>query len=237
MISQINKKSSNRVVKINHVAIIMDGNRRWAKKKLLRTEDGHKNGIINAISLLKSINKDKLIKVKYITLYVFAADNWKRSVSEINYLFKYIKDTYSKFENLSLSENFKINHFGSKKRLPNSIIKIINNVSVKTENNYGMNINLAFNYSGRDEILNAIKAINYKKQNISNLSAYLYSRETPDPDLIIRTGGEKRMSDFLIWQSAYSELYFTKVLWPDFKIRNFRVAINDYINRNRNYGK
>ncbi len=215
----------------------MDGNRRWAKKHKLRSNLGHKEGINNAINILKKINNEKSIKLKYITLYVFAVNNWKRSSLEINALFNFIKHTYSNFENLAANENFKIKHFGSINRLPKSIKEIINDVQKKTKKNTGMQINLAFNYSAREEIIDAIKQIIVKKKNANQVESYLYSNGIPDPDLIIRTGGEYRMSDFLLWQSAYSEFIFTKKLWPDFKFTQLKISLINYLKRKRNYGK
>ena len=215
----------------------MDGNRRWAKKHNLNPNLGHKQGINNAINILKKINNEKSIKLKYITLYVFAINNWKRSSLEINSLFNFIKQTYYNFERLSFNENFKIKHFGSYKKLPKSIKEIIENVQKKTEKNSGIQINLAFNYSAREEIIEAVNQTIILKKNANKFKTYLYSNGIPDPDLIIRTGGELRMSDFLLWQSAYSELIFTKKLWPDFKFTHLKLSLLNFIKRTRNYGK
>ena len=231
------KKSSVEIIKLNHLAIIMDGNRRWAKKNNLKPNLGHKEGINNAINILKKINNEKSIKLKYITLYVFAVNNWKRSSIEINSLFNFIKQTYKKFEDLSVNENFIIKHFGSNKKLPKSIKEIISDVQNKTEHNTGIQINLAFNYSAREEIIGAVKQVVANKKRANKFESYLYSDGVPDPDLIIRTGGELRMSDFLLWQSAYSELIFTKKLWPDFKFIHLKMSIIKYLKRKRNYGK
>lgn len=231
------KKSSVEIIKLNHLAIIMDGNRRWAKKNNLKSNLGHKEGINNAINILKKINNEKSIKLKYITLYVFAVNNWKRSSIEINSLFNFIKQTYKKFEDLSVNENFIIKHFGSNKKLPKSIKEIISDVQNKTEHNTGIQINLAFNYSAREEIIEAVKQIIANKKRANKFESYLYSNGVPDPDLIIRTGGELRMSDFLLWQSAYSELIFTKKLWPDFKFIHLKMSLIKYLKRKKNYGK
>ena len=231
------KKSSVEIIKLNHLAIIMDGNRRWAKKNNLKSNLGHKEGINNAINILKKINNEKSIKLKYITLYVFAVNNWKRSSIEINSLFNFIKQTYKKFEDLSVNENFIIKHFGSNKKLPKSIKEIISDVQNKTEHNTGIQINLAFNYSAREEIIEAVKQIIANKKRANKFESYLYSDGVPDPDLIIRTGGELRMSDFLLWQSAYSELIFTKKLWPDFKFIHLKMSLIKYLKRKKNYGK
>jgi undecaprenyl diphosphate synthase len=231
------KKSSDKIIKLNHLAIIMDGNRRWAKKHKLKSNLGHKEGINNAINILKKINNDKSIKLKYITLYVFAVSNWKRSSIEINALFNFVKQTYNRFENLSINENFRIKHFGSNKKLPKSIRKIISDAQNKTVHNTGIQINLAFNYSAREEIIEAVKKIIVNRKKENKFETYLYSYGIPDPDLIIRTGGELRMSDFLLWQSAYSELIFTKKLWPDFKFTHLKISLLNYLKRKRNYGK
>ena len=215
----------------------MDGNRRWAKKHNLKSSLGHKEGIDNAIRILKKINNEKTIQLKYITLYVFAVNNWKRSTLEINALFNFIKQTYRKFEYFSINENFRIKHFGSYKKLPKEIKEIVNDVQEKTKRNTGIQINLAFNYSSREEIIEAIKQIILNKKKANKIESFLYSAGIPDPDLIIRTGGELRMSDFLLWQSAYSELTFTKVLWPDFKFANLKISLLNYLKRKRNYGK
>ncbi|MFL2898927.1 MAG: polyprenyl diphosphate synthase [Candidatus Pelagibacterales bacterium] len=215
----------------------MDGNRRWAKKNKLKSNLGHKEGINNAIGILKKINNEESIKLKYITLYVFAVNNWKRSSLEINALFNFIKQTYNRFEDLSVKENFKIKHFGSDKKLPKPIKEIINNVQNKTELNTGIQINLAFNYSAREEIIEAVKKIVVNKKKANKFESYLYSDGIPDPDLIIRTGGELRLSDFLLWQSAYSEFIFTKKLWPDFKFTHLKMSLIKYLKRKRNYGK
>ena len=236
MTSRAYKRTSVEIINLNHLAIIMDGNRRWAKKNKLKTNLGHKKGIDNSIAILKSINNDHSIKIKYITLYVFAENNWKRPASEISSLFNFIVQTYNKFEELSLKEDFKIKHFGTKKKLPKSIINIIENVQNRTNKNRGIQINLAFNYSGRTEIINAIEKLLADKQNINKFESNLYSNNIPDPDLIIRTGGEHRISDFLLWQSAYSELFFTKTLWPEFRFTQLKRSLYNYLKRKRNYG-
>tara|TARA_B100001093_G_scaffold39634_1_gene33777 strand:- start:743 stop:1456 length:714 start_codon:yes stop_codon:yes gene_type:complete len=234
---EAHKKYPDKTIKFNHLAIIMDGNRRWAKKHKLKSNLGHKEGINNAISILKKINNEESIKLKYITLYVFSVNNWKRSRLEINALFSFIKQTYKTFDDLSINENFRIKHIGSNKKLPQSIKKIINDVEIKTKRNTGIQINLAFNYSAREEIIEAVKQIIVNKKKANKLETYLYSGGMPDPDLIIRTGGQLRMSDFLLWQSAYSELIFTKKLWPDFKFTHLKTSLLSYLKRKRNYGK
>ena len=214
----------------------MDGNRRWAKLNLVNSSTGHKKGISNAMKLLSNINRDKSLDISIITLYVFSQDNWNRPVSEIKSLFKLIESTYLNFESMSKKENFKINHFGSLKKIPRSIKELINKVITKTSKNNGLIVNLAFNYSSKNEILSAINKLKGKKISIKTLESNLFTTKIPDPDLIIRTGGEMRLSNFMLWQSAYSELYFTKILWPNFRFNDFKKAVDNYIKRSRNYG-
>ena len=221
---------------IEHVAIIMDGNRRWALKRNLKRTIGHKAGINNCIRILK--NLDKLdFRINNISLYVFSTENWKRSISEVNLLFNLIENYYSDLKETAKDENLKIKHLGSTKNLSLKLRNIIKDVVKTTENNNGTCINLGFNYGGRMEIIDAIKKNKLSTINNNILSKNLYIPDLPDPDLIIRTGGEMRLSNFLLWQSAYSELFFTRVLWPNFKINLFNRILCDYSNRNRKYGE
>tara|TARA_B100000965_G_scaffold206441_1_gene172374 strand:+ start:487 stop:1170 length:684 start_codon:yes stop_codon:yes gene_type:complete len=222
--------------RIDHVAIIMDGNGRWALKKGLKRLDGHKAGIKNCINIIK--NLDQLdYKIKNITFYVFSTENWKRPIREINNLFSLIEYYYTNFKNVANEENLKINHLGSKKNLSNKLNSIINDVVKNTKNNNGTRINLAFNYGGRTEIIDAVNKTNSNLMSSKLLTKNLYISSLPDPDLIIRTGGEMRLSNFLLWQSAYAELYFTKILWPNFKIKSLNKIISIYFSRIRKYGK
>ena len=222
--------------RIDHVAIIMDGNGRWALKKGLKRLDGHKAGIKNCINIIK--NLDQLdYKIKNITFYVFSTENWKRPIREINNLFSLIEYYYTNFKNVANEENLKINHLGSKKNLSNKLNSIIKDVVEITKNNNGTRINLAFNYGGRTEIIDAVNKTNSNLMSSKLLTKNLYISSLPDPDLIIRTGGEMRLSNFLLWQSAYAELYFTKILWPNFKIKSLNKIISIYFNRIRKYGK
>ncbi len=222
--------------RIDHVAIIMDGNGRWALKKGLKRADGHKAGIKNCINIIK--NLDQLdYKIKNITFYVFSTENWKRPTSEINNLFNLIEDYYINFKNVANEENLKINHLGSKKNLSSKLNSIIEDVVKITKNNSGTSINLAFNYGGRTEIIDAINKTSSSSISLKLLTKNLYIPNLPDPDLIIRTGGEIRLSNFLLWQSAYAELYFTQILWPNFKIKSLNKVISIYFNRIRKYGR
>ena len=172
-----------------------------------------------------------------LSFYVFSSENWKRSLSEIKNLFNLIEEFYQEFEITAQNYNLKIRHYGSRKKLNKKILYIIDDVTKKTKNNSSTAINLIFNYGGRDEIVNSIKKIKSGKINKNNITKNLYTFESKDPDLIIRTGGELRLSNFLLWQAAYSELYFTKKLWPDFNITDLKKIILNFKKRKRNYGK
>ena len=220
---------------LNHVAIIMDGNGRWGLKYRNSRKAGHKEGINTVEKIIKvSIQK----KIKYLTLYVFSTENWKRPKSEINYLLNlleiYIKKKLDEF----ISNNIKIHIIGEKK-----FSKNINNLLLKSEkltkNNNKLQINLALNYGSRNEIVSTIKKLNKKKIKISemNITNYLYTKNIPDPDLLIRTGDTRRLSNFLLWQLSYSEIFFSKKLWPEFNKSDFIKIINKYKKIKRNFGK
>ncbi len=214
----------------------MDGNGRWASKKNLQKKEGHRAGIKSCIKLIKNINKLD-INIKELSFYVFSSENWNRSINEIKNLFNLIEEYYQEFEITAQNFNFKVRHYGSRKKLSKKILKIIDDVTKKTEQNSSKAINLVFNYGGRDEIVNSIKKIKSAKINKNNISRNLYTSKSKDPDLIIRTGGEYRLSNFMLWQSAYAELYFTKKLWPDFNITDLKKILINFKKRKRNYGK
>tara|TARA_Y100000389_G_scaffold118602_1_gene115761 strand:+ start:528 stop:1217 length:690 start_codon:yes stop_codon:yes gene_type:complete len=223
--------------KIDHIAIIMDGNGRWAKKKFVKKNSGHKSGISAAINLCKSVARNK--STNHLTLYTFSTENWKRPVIEINHLFNLIEETYELFRDTANKFNIKINHLGKTNKLPKKTINIISSAVESTKNNTGLVLHIAFNYGGRKEIVDTLNVL--KKKNIqineSTFNKYLYEPNMPDPDIIIRTGGDYRLSNFLLWQSAYSELFFVKTLWPDFKYRDLTKIINKFWLRKRNFGK
>ena len=214
----------------------MDGNGRWASKKNLKKKEGHRAGIKSCINLIKNINKLD-VHIDEFSFYVFSSENWNRSLSEIKNLFDLIEEYYHEFEMTAQNHNLKIRHYGSRKKLSKKILKIIDNVTMKTKNNNSTIINLVFNYGGRDEIVNSIKKIKSGRINKNIIAKNLYTSMSKDPDLIIRTGGELRLSNFMLWQSAYSELYFTKKLWPDFNITELKKIIINFKKRKRNYGK
>jgi undecaprenyl diphosphate synthase len=222
--------------KINHVAIIMDGNGRWAKKNNLQKKNGHKHGIQNCISLCQSL-RDLDYKLNEISFYVFSAENWRRNPSEIKNLFNLITEFYRDFSSTANDNNLKIRHYGSRKKLSKKLLSIIDEVTSNTKDNKGTIVNLLFNYGSRQEINDAIDKIKKLRNPSKNLRDYFYIPESKDPDFIIRTGGELRLSNFMLWQSAYAELYFTKVLWPDFKIGNLNRALDQLMKRKRNYGQ
>ena len=214
----------------------MDGNGRWASKNFLNKKEGHRAGIKSCIKLIKSI--DKLdVKINEFSFYVFSSENWQRSLSEVKNLFDLIEEYYQEFEKTAQNYNFKIRHYGSRKKLSKKILKIIDDVTQKTKENRSSTINLVFNYGGRDEIVRSVKKLGLSKINKSNINKNLYTSMSKDPDLIIRTGGEMRLSNFMLWQSAYSELYFTKKLWPDFNVTDLKKIVTNFEKRKRNYGK
>tara|TARA_B110001452_G_C15168743_1_gene406251 strand:+ start:474 stop:1163 length:690 start_codon:yes stop_codon:yes gene_type:complete len=222
---------------INHIAIIMDGNGRWSKKKLLNKSLGHKAGIDAAIKLCRALSKNRLSK--NLTLYTFSTENWKRSPAEISYLFKLIDDTYESFKNVAQQNNIMIKHLGDRARLPKKTLNIIDDVIEVTKSNSGLILNIALNYGGRAEIVNAFN--NLKKQNLvlneKNLNKCMYNDNLPDPEILIRTGGDYRLSNFLLWQSAYTELFFINTLWPDFRYIMLKNIVNKFYLRKRKFGK
>ena len=223
-------------IKINHIAIIMDGNGRWANKNKISKKKGHEQGVRNCIKICENLKKLDF-KINEISFYVFSTENWNRSSLEVSNLFKIIESFYDSFKTSANNNNISIRHYGSKQRLTSKIKKIIDDVVQSTKKNNGTYVNLLFNYGSRQEIEDAIKKIQSEKKKKFNFRDYLYVPESKDPDLIIRTGGEIRLSNFMLWQSAYSELYFTKILWPDFKITSLNKILHSYMERNRKLGK
>ena len=219
---------------INHVAIIMDGNGRWGLKHKNSRNAGHKAGL-NTVE--KIINITIKNNIKYLTLFAFSTENWKRPKSEINYLFNLLENFLkSKIEDLN-KQNIKLNIIGFKK-FPKELNKLLVKSEKKTSKNKTLQINLALNYGSKLELINAFKNLAKNKQKISvnNLSKNLLTKNIPDPDFLIRTGNTKRLSNFLLWQLAYAEIYFEKKLWPDFNEKDFRKIINKFRNTKRNFG-
>ena len=225
-----------------HIAIIMDGNRRWARNNNLDVRLGHKKGAETLENIVKYCNK---IGIKYLTVYAFSTENWKRSKEEVGALMLLLQKYLDDFAKRADTENIKIQMIGDKENLPNGLAKGIDKVIERTKNNTGLTFNVAFNYGGRDEIVKAVKniALNVKENNINIddineelISKNLYTKNIPDPDLMIRTSGELRTSNFLPWQLVYSEFYFTDKLWPDFTSEDLDKAIEEYNRRNRKFG-
>ena len=221
-----------------HVAIVLDGNGRWAKKKHMPRTYGHKNGAENVVDICLYAKERG---VKYMTLYAFSTENWKRPLEEVNYLMKLvIKFIESKLDIL-MEENCKLNFIGDLEKLPASTKEICIRAMEDTKDNDEITLNIALNYGGRDEIVHAFKAMmddGISKEDITEeiISSYLYTKDQPDPDLLIRPGGELRLSNFLIYQLAYAEFYFTDTLWPDFDRKAFDEALEEFSRRNRRYG-
>lgn len=237
------KPSEKRENNLSHLAIIMDGNGRWSEQKGLPREDGHKEGVKSLRELLRYIDD---FKIPYLTVFSFSTDNWKRPKSEtsnlMNLLRKFIQTDLTELHN----NNVKIRIIGNRDGVPNDILKLIDSAEFLTRENDGLYLQIAFNYSGRDEIINAIKKIgssiksgDLDPYNINEeiIDSNLFTAGLPEPDLLIRTGSEKRISNFLLWQLAYTEIYFEKSLWPDFNKELLSEAISDFNNRYRRYGR
>jgi len=222
---------------LNHVAIIMDGNGRWGLKKKGSRNYGHLKGIKTVETVIKS---SLIKKIPYLTLYTFSTENWGRPDNEINFLFDLIRQSLKKKIKTLIKQGIKVNIIGQTKRLPKDIIKIIKQIEKKTLKNKKITLNLALNYGSKEEIVNACKKLNSKKNkeiNINNLEKELYTHNLPDPDVLIRTGGTKRLSNFLLWQLAYTEIFFIDKLWPDFNENDFNNIIKKFFSIKRNFGK
>ena len=222
---------------LDHVAIIMDGNGRWGLKKRKSRNYGHLRGI----KAVETVIKSSLVrKIQHLTLYTFSTENWKRPKSEVNFLFDLIRKSLKKKIKKIIKQGIKVNIIGDRKRLPKDIIKIVKLIENKTKKNKKITLNLALNYGSKQEIVNACKNLIIKKKkeiNIGNFEKELYTHDIPDPEILIRTGGTKRLSNFLLWQLAYTEIFFIDKLWPDFKENDFNNIINKFFSIKRNFGK
>ena len=219
---------------LNHVAIIMDGNGRWGLKYKKSRNAGHKAGLKTVEQIIKATIKNK---IKYLTLYVFSTENWKRPKKEINFLFNLLENFLkNKIDELH-SKNIKLKILGIK-NFSSKLNKLLNQAEKKTSKNSTLQVNLALNYGSKLELLNAIKKIKNSNKKITekNLISFLQTKNIPDPDLLIRTGNTKRLSNFLLWQLAYSEIFFEKKLWPAFNQVDFNRIIKEYKNIKRNFG-
>ena len=219
---------------LQHVAIIMDGNGRWGLKYKKSRNAGHKAGLSTVEKIIKATIKQK---IKFLTLYAFSTENWKRPKKEINFLFNLLENfLINRIDDLH-KQNIKLKILGSKKFSP-KLNKLLNNSEKKTSKNSKLQINLALNYGSKSELIDAFKKIQKKKSiiNEKNLMKYLQTRTLPDPDLLIRTGNTKRLSNFLLWQLAYSEIFFEKKLWPTFNEKDYNRIIKEYKSIKRNFG-
>ena len=219
---------------LKHVAIIMDGNGRWGLKHKKSRNAGHKAGLETVEKIIKETIKNK---ISFLTLYAFSTENWKRPKKEINYLFNLLEVFLKKRLNELHKQNIKLKIIGSK-RFSNRLNKLLNLSEKKTEKNNKLQINLALNYGSKNEIIRAFKQMVKKKIlfNEHNVSKYLITNNIPDPDILIRTGNTKRLSNFLLWQIAYTEIFFEKKLWPDFNEKDFNKVIKKFRLIKRNFG-
>lgn len=242
-ISKVEEKQLDMSNIPEHIAIIMDGNGRWAKERNMPRTYGHKAGVETIREIVKESSK---LGVKYLTLYAFSTENWARPKEEVDTLMKLlVQYLRNEFEELN-KNNVIINSIGDISKLPKVCYDELNKAYEKTKNNTGLTLNLALNYGGRVEIVNSVKEIaklveenKIKVDDIDEkmIEKYLYTSGMPDPDIIIRPSGEQRLSNFLLWQCAYSEFWYSDVKWPDFTKENLLEAIFDYQNRDRRFGK
>ena len=220
---------------LNHVAIIMDGNGRWGLKNKSSRNEGHKAGLNTVEKIIKETIKQK---INYLTLFAFSTENWKRPKKEINYLFNLLENFLSKKIDGLNKQNIKLNIIGVK-NFSKKLNKLLNSSEKKTSQNKILQINLALNYGSKNEIINAFKKMSKNKDKINekNLKQYLQTKNIPDPELLIRTGNTKRLSNFLLWQLAYAEIFFEKKLWPDFNEKDYIRIIKKFKKIKRNFGK
>ena len=220
---------------INHVAIIMDGNGRWGLKKYNSRKIGHQKGIQAAEKIIEASIKKK---IKYLTLYTFSTENWKRPKHERNFLFKLLDEYRKKNLKMFIKNDLKLNILGDISKFSTKLKKTLITAIKKTSKNKKLQINLALNYGSKNEIIRSIKLIFKKKLkiNINNFEKNLYTANLPDPDILIRTGKTNRLSNFLLWQISYSEIFFLNKLWPDFSKKDYYSILKQYQNTVRKYG-
>ena len=219
-----------------HIAIIMDGNGRWAQERRLPRLAGHREGA-NAVK--RTIEAADKLGIKFITLYAFSTENWTRPQDEIDGLMDLLCKTLDTYTGEAQKKNYRLLVSGSRDKLPHAVLEKIDKAVQSTANNTGLTVNLALNYGARQEIVRAVNALiaqGKKEISMDDINAHLYQPQVPDPELIIRTSGEERLSNFLLWQAAYSEFYFTPVLWPDFNAQELQQALDAYAQRTRRFG-
>jgi undecaprenyl diphosphate synthase len=240
---KIKNKSDENLTIPNHIAIIMDGNARWAKSKNLPLKIGHKTGAENLQKIAESCIE---LGVKFLTVYAFSSENWDRPTDEVNYLMKLLDEYLEKETKILAEKNVKILISGNLEKLASATKSKISSIETETKNNRALTLNVAFSYGSRQEIIDAAKkialAVSDGEISVGDISEKtfaenLYQPKIPDPDLLIRTAGDYRISNFLLWQAAYTEFYFTKTYWPDFGKKDLLLAINDFNKRERKYGK
>ena len=221
---------------LNHIAIIMDGNGRWGLKKKGLRNYGHIKGLKTVENVIKTSISEK---IPHLTLYTFSTENWKRPEKEINFLFDLIRKSLKNNLKRVIQRGIKVNIIGNRKDLPKDISRTIKIVEKKTLHNKTISLNLALNYGSKEEIINAFKKLVIKKNskvNINNFQKKLYTKKMPDPDILIRTGGTRRLSNFLLWQLAYTEIFFVDKLWPDFRKKDYCNIIKKFRKIKRNFG-
>ena len=227
------------IEKPKHIAIIMDGNGRWAKKRLMPRISGHRRGLESVKTVITQCQK---LNIPFLTLFAFSTENWLRPTQEVDFLMSLFQDSIKKESSSLIKNNIRFKLIGDRKSFPKKLIDKIKDLENLTEKNTGLTLSIAINYGGRWDIVNAVneyrKKGHFKKPfTQKNLIQNLSLNFAPDPDLLIRTGGEKRISNFLIWQFSYTELYFTETLWPDFNEKAFTSALIEFQKRERRYGK
>ena len=220
----------------NHVAIIMDGNGRWALNRRKSRNYGHQQGLRTIEKIVDYSIKEK---ISYLTLFTFSSENWKRPKKEVNFLFKLLENYFKKNLLKVIRNGIKIKIIGNRSKLASNLKKIIKLAENKTKKNKKISVQLALNYGSKNEIINSLKNIIKKKQKITtkNFEQNLYTAGFPDPDILIRTGGKKRLSNFLLWQMAYTEIFFIDKMWPDFNKSDLKKILNKFRNIKRNFGK
>ena len=224
---------------LKHIAVIMDGNRRWAKEKNLPSAMGHKKGVDALKATLRACDD---FGIKYLTVYAFSTENWNRKKEEVDFLMELLAITLTNELAEMHAEGVVISFIGDTTKLSDKLQKILQNSVETTKNNKGVHLQIAFNYGARDEIVHAVKSMvakGVKPEDVTEdlISENLYTKGIPDPDLLIRTGGEQRISNYLLWQIAYSEIYVTKQYWPEFDKNSLAIAIEEFHNRQRRFGK
>ena len=224
---------------IKHIAIIMDGNRRWAKEHNLPSPAGHKKGVTSLRNVVRACDE---LGIKYLTVYAFSTENWKRSKEEVDFLMDLVAVTLKNELDDMNKEGVKISFIGDSSRLSDKLQKVTSDAQDKTKNNNGVNLQIALNYGSRDEIVHAVKSIidnGIKSDDIDEkvISEHLYTKDIPHPDILIRTGGEKRISNYLLWQIAYSEVIVVDEYWPEFDRCSLIKCIEEFERRQRRYGK